>query len=394
MYKIIDYSTKKNYFPISANMFSNDLLIYCNRCSSLFPNKGENKYFIVSLNVLTNQQVLYKTKHPADLMTPISHDGTIYYTHHQTTEDGIIINFAKINCINWIEQDIVSINVEKGDGERPDDYIVLPQPNLIALSDRYALFALPYTSWQKNHFYHKLLLIDSIDKQTYEIKFNFLGNDSISRLDNVWVSADSKYIIVKTGRITAGEKKAIYELNQNPEHILELLENLIMFEIDKMVNSAKSGRIISEFQLLGCADYRGTVQYIGQTDNKIVTIEESFLKSNISLKIINISTNKSSLIDINTFNHVELYCGKLFGFKKNNLLTEIYDIDQNTLLWKSDEDVIWIDEKCIITYRKKSNSNITVVIIKSIDNQKILEQFETNRIFFLKINQCLLIFKR
>jgi hypothetical protein len=385
---------------VKTNLFfENNVIVLEQNNYRLNPNQFFRYISIKKINYISQCIEELKFNKPADLVSLISSSSIIYYAYIGKNKESYFINLRKINCINSIEEDILTIDtefrVDNGKG-----YILLSQNSkIIGLSERYIMLAIAQPQLKAGHsYFYKILLIDSIQKKIYPIPDEINKLDTLRRLSQVWLVNNDKSIVFKTGRIQSFEKKQIWK-NQKEEGVFKQyqdhLETLILCQVDEFVNNIKSGLGISKDWIIETSNLHTALDVIklnvdSSNLNKIFYSVESFKDNSTEIKTYNLISHEiEGRLTTECYDFIMCFREKLYGFLMQNGYVDVYNIisKEKVLSFSTYEQIldIDIDSKYFISVSHMFGNNEKTkytLNINKVDNGNIINTFECNSFYF------------
>ncbi|BDR79977.1 hypothetical protein N072000002_02240 [Clostridium tetani] len=356
----------------------------------LFLEQGEN-ISIVKFNYKTKKADRLKFDKPINLFSCINSTEVMYYSNIDKFNSKYRVNIYKMDCNNLKNCYISEFNTEfESDNENHFDSLSL-YSRLIGLNDRYVIFLLPCIQLSEP-FFHKALLIDSVEKRVYKIPDSIGCIDTILRVDQVFAFQKGEYIILKTGRIGDYEKRQIWEQQKQKGEFTEYhssLEDLVICKVSEFADNVKHGIPIDKDKIVQTCDLHEGLRIIGNYEDKIIYSIQSFDKGTTDIKIYYVGSHRIKTITVEGFyDNIKYSNGKFYGFMQNNGVTNIYDIITKDKIFSSKGWNVHIVDENFITL----NDEFIDDKFKSI--LEIYNFNDKNKIDGMEFNSCCFDYER
>lgn len=339
-----------------TNLFFENSMVFIERPDFFTKPDQQSGYISIQrFNYITQDFYKFQFSKPVDLITYTSCHSVIYYAYINNEKGNYCINLNKVNCINWNDENILTIDMEVSEDNESYGYN-LENSIITGLSERYVLLAIPKENYEfGTPFFHKVFLIDSFENKAYLIPDTIKKLDTLLRIDDINILNNGEYVMFKTGRIRPFEKRKIWN-NQKEKGIFaeypDHLETLIVCKLDEFVNNTKCELEIPENNLIQRCDMNSCLSVIGTDNDKIIYLTQYFKENVTEVVFFNFKLNQTEIIKIKeVFNHIAYFNGKLYGVLNNEKCIEIYDINKKQKIFttNTDEGIIYIDDENIVT---------------------------------------------
>lgn len=351
--QIINVHQLLNNYTLRTNLSDDDNMVFIESSDFINnPDKPIQYIRVHKVNYKTQTVDKFELNHPADLITLVSSNDIVYYATIDKQDSCFSISLNKVNCLKWNEENILSIPIHVD--ENSD--CILSSSLLVGLNKRYALLAIPKTTpIYGQPFFDKILLIDTFEKNTYLIPDKIGEYDTLLRLDEIYVDNKGKHVTFKTGRIRPFEKKQIWDEQSktgNFEEYYDHIETVLSCGIHEFANNVKSGIGLDNGNIVEKCDLHGALSIIGNDSSKLVLSINKFNATTIEVKTFYFELNKLDISkSIGKYESLIYFNSKLYGLLKHGIHIDIYDIFDGTKIYRSDENIIYIDNDYIMSLK-------------------------------------------
>lgn len=399
--RILNVSNLVYGYIRATNLFFKDNLVFIEENDAFVTFDKIHKFIGIEKVDFTAQSIdKFKFNEPADIVTEISSNKTIYYGVINREEKTYSISIHKVDCDKINDDYIINIDT-KVNISNNDDYNTLKfDSSIIGIDGQYAILLLRNPNHEYGQpFFTQAFLIDSLEKKSYLIPDLIGKQDTFLRTDSINTSIDGKYLILKTGRILPIEKKGIYnkqkkEMCYKPYY--DSLENLIVYEVDQFIDNIKNGIEINTKKIIETCDLHSALSIIDNDEDKITYSFECFDCSSTYIKTYNLKTKQmESSIIRKSYDYIMCFDKKLYGFLKTENTTSIYDIASGRKILSTDKRVIYVDEEIFITFEYKSNDKMYqqyTLIINDLKNNNVIDTFKCTYYNFHYNKNALILF--
>lgn len=395
---------------IPTNLFFDNSIMLI-EADNTFNNVGLCKY-----NIETNQNKNFKFDKMPDIISYVSAKKTLFYGELDTD---FTIKIKKFSCDDWVENYSLTLNTEFIINANGNDYNPFIDSRLIGLNERYAIWALPHSELIYGRpFFEKILLIDTLEKQSIEIQNKISEFDSLLRLDDAWIINNGEYILFKTGRIRPSEKRNLWDegiKKDNNEIYFDNIETLISITVEDFIENVKRGIELPESAIIQTVDYRGCLKFLENgvdiTENNngnIIFVVESFLDNTTDFVFYDYINKQPTVKRINNiFKDIRYYNGVFYSVipnfidrdiqkdktpKKELSHIEIFDIFCNKKVnTNKDGNLVYIDDKLLVTSKfLKGLSKEEITVFDLVNGNKNI--FYTNHSLYFSMYDLLLLY--
>lgn len=334
---------------------------------------------IIKHNFTTKNNDSFKFKDKPDIVSYTFAKNTVYYSSIIIDENKYALSFKRVNCNDWIEDEIITINTDFIVNNEVDFFNPLINSRLFGLNERYAILAIPhYKLVYGRPFFEKMLLIDTNEKRTYIIPDKIADLDSLYCLDDAWIINDGEYIVFKTGRIRPGEKKSIWDEGVQKgvhEEYFDSRETIIGISIDGFIDNVKNGKQFHKDDIMKTVGYDGCLRFLENgadiTEDKLgnlIFVVQSFSNNSTEIVYYDLAKKQQNIKKIDRIiNDIRYFSGVFYSVvphfidgklqkdmtpKKELAHIDIFDIFTNTKIRTIyDENLLYIDDSIIATSR-------------------------------------------
>lgn len=387
MVKIMNISQEVKGEIGAINLFDDDNILFLEQDEPYELHFHSENIGIVKFNYKTKKTDRFKFDKPINLFSCINSTEVMYYSNIHKFNSKYGVNIYKMDCNSLKSCCISEFSTEfESDNEAHFDNLSL-NSRLIGINDRYVMFLLPRIQFGQP-FFHKALLIDSVEKRVYKIPDSIGCIDTILRVDQVFASSKGEYIIVKTGRIGDFEKRRIWEQQKQKGEFTEYhdsLEDLAICKVSEFADNVKHGMPIDKDKIVQTCDLHEGLRIIGNYEDKIIYSIQSFGKGTTDIKIYDVESHRIKTITVEGFyDDIKYSNGRLYGFMRNNEVTDIYDIITRYKLFSSKEWIVHIDEeKCITSNEEFIDHKFKrIVKIYNLNDKNKIDRHEFNSCYF------------
>ncbi|RCX08303.1 hypothetical protein DFR58_14315 [Anaerobacterium chartisolvens] len=397
MVNVLNLHSLLNGNYMKTNLSLGNCLIFIEQ-NDYLSNSGEPIQYIgiKKLNTLTHSVSSYAFNYPADIISHVSACATLYYSSVFKQESNYFISLNKFNCMEWNEENVITISLEINDTDTP---LFIKDSVIIGLDDRYCIMAIPnFLPKYGQPFFGNLLLIDSLEKKKYSITEKVGNLDSLHCMDEAWTCKSndgSLNLLIKTGRIRPFEKKRFWDdmekYGENAEYF-DQFEKLILYKVDNLINDVKYGATINKIILCDC-NFKGALSVVSVDNRKIIYSVQLFKQIATEIISYDLETTQTKTVkDKLLYDYVIYSNKKLFGFKQQGKATHVFNIEDKRNMFISHEHIIYIDEEKFITLKRKPHDFKRLIVIYNMSSADMLEAIECSFFDYNTLNNTLTIY--
>lgn len=374
---------------------------------------------IIKHNFTTKHNDSFKFNDKPDIVSYTFAKNTVYYSSIIIDENKYALSFKRVNCNDWIEDEIITINTDFIVNNEVDFFNPLNNSRLVGLNERYAILAIPhYKLLYGRPFFEKMLLIDSVEKRTIVIPDRIKEYDSLLRLDDVWVVKNEEFIIFKTGRIRFSEKEHLWkeclEGSTNKEYF-DNIESLVSIKIEDFIDTVLTGTELSDNTIIKTTDFNGCLRFLENgaditedINGNIIYIVQSFENKATEIVFYNLETGQENVKRINKlFRDIRYYNEVFYSVNEHfidgeiqkdmtphKILThmDVYDIFKNVKVQTvNDGNLVYVDDKTLATSKFiKDTLQKEITLLNLSDGSK--ETFFTRHFLYFSVLNLLLLY--
>ncbi|KHO38300.1 hypothetical protein OR62_10220 [Clostridium tetani] len=370
----------------------NENMVYTENYNS--KNEYRGVYIFNYISMKTYNLKFTKT---ANIISYGNSNKTMYYGSFRKCNDKYLIDIYKVDCENLKDEYIKTIGEKFNINSEKNINDILYGNNFIGINERYSILLLPHSPYDEP-FFQIALLIDSFEKQIYSIKDAIGDMDTIFRTREIETAYHGEYIMFKTGRICAHEKREIWEHQKEDNKFVNYhdeLQSIVVCNTNKFVNNVKNSRSINKNNILKTCYKDEGLSIIGNYDGNISYSVHKFEHNLTCIYIYNFRLQeKENIIVQDFYDYIRCFDGKLYGFKCNGMEEIIFDVSTGKKIIKSPKRVSYIDDIQLITedINIKDNKIERPLEVIDLKTNKIIDKYICNRHYLdVENNKLILI---
>ncbi|MCX8130549.1 MAG: hypothetical protein N3I35_10665 [Clostridia bacterium] len=317
---------------------------------------------------------------------------TMYYVISKQKYDTVCLQFKKVNCFDFSEENIFSLefNISK---MHETQYSLLKHVDIHGINSRYSLVRIPQIDHKYGlPQYSQILLLDSIDKNHFIVPGKLGIDDTMLRLDRIEVSDDGTFLLIKTGNICWFEKKDFWEIGRKDYY--DQLESLLLIDIESFVHHIKNGTEIPGSFIIDKCGFESAFTNFEIIDKELKYQKVNFRDNITELLTHAIISKQTTKINIECiYENIIQFDSKIFVISKDGSNKKIIDVINNKCIFSTSaltEQIIYFDNENVITAIPQEGL-IHEIVMHSINSNKA-EKLGVGWFTFNKKQKILTIF--
>lgn len=344
---------------------------------------------IHKLNVKNKKLSHHVFEAPADFIASGLTRKTLYYAYNQ---NGQFIIKA-IDLDDFTEKEICTLDLQISVPENPF-FVSLGTHLLLSVPSKELQEPMSH-SFQMNYYFQKNYLIDINNKTCFNLEIE-MDNDSLLRLDGVWVAGSGEEVLFKTGRIRASEKQDFWD--NKVEEYSDKIETLILCKISDLIEANKNQRRFQDAVTLYASDESSTVRFVTAAKDKIIYYVCLFKENRTIVKMYDVKTQEIIEYPLEgRYAHLYQRFNSLYGVKQEqtyllNVKDEIIPLplrDSNTYVNTAEECEIHFEGPTVEFIENKPVHRYHISLYNLSNKSKIAE-YAANR-YILDVDKNVLL---
>ncbi|MNW31022.1 hypothetical protein D3C74_79260 [compost metagenome] len=306
-----------------------------------------------------------------------------YYISHQKTTDHITLYINQVCYETMSSKRVYKFTLLHNDINNLEN-LLMNRTELFGISERYFVFALPQFDSDKLDYNdsNKYLLVDIIEEQIYKIPKMIGSNDSFDNLSylNTFNIVDRSYVVITTGRISALEKKELWENHRSAMLPHSKVQSVAIIPLNTFTEEIKSNKCIDNQYIVQKYDADSALVQLEIINSKLYLYNENFSNTSSELLIFDLIDDRRKLetIEVQCLYRKIFNIGNrpLYGLIKVKEANELYDIHELSLLFHSNKgtDVYWVYKNILITREYNSKESLVTLKVIDMNTQNVIAQ--------------------
>ncbi|MHA6534065.1 hypothetical protein [Paenibacillus sp. BAC0078] len=395
MVKVFDFTNIfKNKVEKIGNSF-NESLVFVEPSDY----SKEEEYFYKSITVLdsyANDINQYNFPFKVKLVNASNSGSTFYYGHiNSCTDSSVEVHIRRLDLVSFHDKKVHSVEVDITEQDQPIDYVAL-NSKIIGINERYCLLFIPNKKIKYGKpYFSNCFLIDSFENKMFTVQNDF-NNDSLLRLQDIWVIDNGESLIIKTGRIQEFEKRERWEEAHTKEITLDYFdqnETLYILNTKMFIQQVRDDEKLT-FTIIDSSNYESGFSIIGLYLDKFAFIKRTYKEMKTMLNFYTISSAELEKKEITSpFDSIfstseNYYLVELIEAGKVNI--QSMDFSKNMIFQMDDAGIISVDDNNIITIRYNEKFE-KIINIYNFHSEKLINTY-TVRDYYFDSEQDILIF--